>query len=115
MEIIATKYTKSYNDEYFLQKLDKYTSCEFFNKYKNYLSLYFVFFYLYYNLYEPINSRLYYNEICDYYKYYYSIEEITKIYDSAYFNKNNTITTKNIYQTYCDRKCNNCIYKDICY
>ena len=30
-------------------------------------------------------------------------------------NKMNDITSKNILQLYCNRECNKCLYKDICY
>lgn len=113
MKIISTKYNN--NDDYYLKILYKYNSSEFFNKYKKNLSLYFVFFNLHYNTNEPLNCRLYYNEIVDFYRTEYSIEDITKIYDTAYFNKMNDITSKNILQLYCNRDCNKCLYKDICY
>lgn len=115
MNIISTKY-RIHNDEFLLKQLCKYTSCEFFYKYKENISLYFVFFNLYNNTNEPINSRLYYNDICAYYKNKYSIEHITKVFDNVYFNKiNRDITSKNIYQVYCDKKCSICPHKDICY
>ena len=83
LKIIYTKYIN--NDDYYLKILYKYNSRVFFYKYKNYLSLYFVFFYLYYNTSEPLNCRLCYNEIIDFYRTKYSIEDITKIYDTAFF------------------------------
>jgi hypothetical protein len=114
MKIISTKYT-NYDDANLLKILYKYNSRVFFHKYKKYLSLYFVFFYLYNNRNEPLNGKLYYNEINDYYKTQYNLEEITKIYDTAYLNKINDISAKNIYKVYCDTNCSKCLYKDICY
>ena len=117
MNVKSTTNDTCNNDDYYLQLLhkDKHNSRVFFEKYKQYLSLYFVFYYLYYNTYESINNRLCYNEINDYYKTQYSIEKITQIFDIAYYNKYGNISVKNIYQLYCNKNCNTCINKDLCY
>ena len=113
MKLISTKHI--YNNEYFVKLLSKFNSRDFFYKFNKYLSLYFVFFYLYCNENETMDNKLYYNEINNYYKTQYSLEYITKIFDTVNFNKQSPISVKDIYQAYCDRKCNNCMYKDYCY
>ena len=91
--------------------LDKtnYTSRDFFIKYQSSLSLQYVCYYLYNNLNDTIDQRVYYNEIRDYYKDKYTIEHITKMYDIAIFNRLSLLTCNKIpTPPFCDRNCHLC-------
>ena len=93
-----------------LSDLTNYTSREFYNKYKNELSLYYVFLYLYDNADEPLDDRVYYNEICDFYKDKHSIKYITNIYDISMFNRRTVKICKNtVEKNKCDRNCHLCL------
>ena len=101
---------------YLIKELEKYTSKDFFEKYKNDLSLKFCFLHLLERPNESINNAIYYNEIVDFYKNKYSLEHIIKIYDTSMFNKNNMLTKKQIfYKIYCNGHCNTCEEKDYCF
>jgi hypothetical protein len=105
-----------YNHPTLLKLLPEYSSRDFLNKFKNEISLYFVFFNLYDKPHDPINKRVYYNEICDIYRDKYSIEYMTKMYDIALFNRANDIDYKQmIYKIYCQGNCNTCGNNEYCF
>jgi len=105
-----------YNHPTLLKLLPEYSSRDFLNKYKNDISLYFVFFHLYDKPHDPINTRVYYNEIWDIYRDKYSIEYMTKMYDIALFNRENDISYKQlIYNIYCQGNCNACENNEYCF
>jgi hypothetical protein len=105
-----------YTDAYLINELEKYTSKDFFDKYKNDLSLKFCFLHLFERPNESINNVIYYNEIADFYKNKYPLEHIIKIYDTAMFNKNNGLNKKQlVYKIYCKGDCNTCEEKDYCF
>lgn len=109
------KQTK-YNHPTLLKLLPEYSSRDFLNKFKNEVSLYFVFFHLYDKPHDPINKRVYYNEIWDIYRDKYSIEYMTKMYDIALFNRANDISYKQmIYKIYCQGNCNACENNEYCF
>lgn len=105
-----------YNDDFFMKKLPYYTSRALFEKYKSELSLKFCFMYLYNNAKDKINDRVYYNEICNIYRASYSLEHITKIYNTVEYNKQNDISYKqNIYKIYCKGDCSTCDSQTYCF
>ena len=109
-------YKINYTNNFFINELVNYTSKEFLSKYKDNLSLYFCFMYLYNKKSEPIDERIYYNEICDIYKDKYSLEYIIKTYDVAIFNKDNTINYKQMmYKNFCNGDCNTCPNEQYCF
>jgi hypothetical protein len=100
-----------------LDKLPNYSSRVFFIKYQNYLSLYDLFFYLYDKPNEPIDKRVYYNEIVDLFQKVYNLEYITDVYEIAMFNRENTETLQqSMKNNYCNEKsCNSCEYQMYCF
>ena len=79
-------------------------------------SFFIGFMYLYNKKSEPIDERIYYNEICDIYKDKYSLEYIIKTYDVAIFNKDNTINYKQMmYKNFCNGDCNTCPNEQYCF
>jgi hypothetical protein len=92
-----------------LLDLTNYNSREFFIKYRNSLSLYYVFYNLYNNPNDTIYQRIYYNEIRDYYKDIYTIDYITKIYNISMFNRGFLLKcNKNPKPQTCNRNCHIC-------
>jgi len=115
MENIFTIRKKYTNDQLQIE-LKNYTSREFFIKFAEYISLYFCFFYLYENPQEPINERVYYNEIVDKFKDKYSMVHITKVFAIAGYNKINTISYKQImYNNFCHGNCEKCESIEYCF
>jgi hypothetical protein len=119
------------NNSYFIKQLQLYTHKEFFLKYKENLTPYFCFRYLYnpcvktiqnkslnnenYNKTE-IDNNLYYNEIYDHFKHNYILEKFNYIFDIAIHNKLNTISFKNVMNTYgCNNDCKTCVNQEYCF
>ncbi len=116
------KTTLTYKNGHIMDLLDKlpnYSSRDFFIKYQKYLSLYDCFFYLYDKPNEPINERVYYNEIVDLFQEVYNLEYIIDVCEIAMFNRENTETLKQSMQiNYCNKKnlnCNSCEYQMYCF
>ncbi len=111
---------KQHTPAYLLRILQNYTAKPFFMKYREYLTPSFCFRYLYNKNTEPINDRVYYNDICDYYLESngskYTLPEIVEAYTVYEFNiKNTPLTYKDINKMYCDGKCKNCDKQLYCF
>lgn len=118
MNIVSIKHTTAF----FQKELTKYTPAVFFQKYKSNLTLRFCFENLYGATTSDSNGALYYNEIVDYYRPRYSLDEIVKIYDTITYNLShnneyhNNLTRKSImYKIYCNGDCTNCDEQMYCF
>ena len=133
MEDFNNKIKKNQYSEKDLIKNLKYFSSNICLENQKNLTPYFCFRYLYNNITEPINNRVYYNDIIDYFrkKFEYNekfIDIYVKIFDicmnERYNNKNviNEIKIKNAHNGNsnevkikplfsCNAKCNQCIDK----
>ena len=105
-----------FNEHFFTYKLKSSTSRALFEKYKSDIPLKFCFMFLYNNPKDSINERIYYNEICDMYRPKYTIEHITKTYNTVEFNKKNMMNYKEfMYKNYCKGECNSCDLNVYCF
>jgi hypothetical protein len=109
MNILAIKHTT----DFFQKELAKYSPAVFFQKYKANLTPRFCFE----NLYAEGADRVYYNEIIDYYRPAYSLDELVNIHNTVLFNLHNKpLTYKEfIYKRFCNGDCDNCGEQKYCF
>jgi hypothetical protein len=113
MNIVSIKHTTAF----FQKELAKYTPAVFFQKYKINLTPRFCFENLYGAATSDSNGALYYNEIVDYYRPTYSLDEIVKVYDTVTYNFcHSPLTRKSIiYKKFCKGDCANCDEQKYCF
>ena len=82
---------------------------DFYLKYKDGLSPYYVFYYLFDRPEDPMEERVHYNEIMDFYKDKYTKEHIDIAYDNAKFNRLTLLSCSKKGNKNCNRNCHVCL------